>query len=158
MRTNEEMSSAIEKYGDLLYRTCLLMLKNTTDADDVVEDTYITYMQKSPEFSDSEHEKAWLITVASNKCRNMLRYKKRHHTEPESALDTLVQDDEKYYILECLMSLPDKFRIVLALHYVDGYKVDEISKIIVKSVSAVKMRLQKGRELLKEKYRKEYLQ
>ena len=56
------------------------------------------------------------------------------------------------------MSLPDKFRIVLALHYVDGYKVDEISKIIVKSVSAVKMRLQKGRELLKEKYRKEYLQ
>ena len=89
------MSSAIEKYGDLLYRTCLLMLKNTTDADDVVEDTYITYMQKSPEFSDSEHEKAWLITVASNKCRNMLRYKKRHHTEPESALDTLVQDDEK---------------------------------------------------------------
>ena len=157
MRSNEEISVAIEKYGNILYRTCLLMLKNTADADDVVEETYITYMQKAPEFSSDEHEKAWLITVAVNKCRNMLRYKSRHLTEPEAALDTLIQNEEKHYILECLMSLQDKFRTVLTLHYIDGYKVEEIAAMINKSASAVKMRLQKGRNLLNEKYRKEYM-
>ena len=157
LRSNEEISVAIEKYGNILYRTCLLMLKNTADADDVVEETYITYMQKAPEFSSDEHEKAWLITVAVNKCRNMLRYKSRHLTEPEAALDTLIQNEEKHYILECLMSLQDKFRTVLTLHYIDGYKVEEIAAMINKSASAVKMRLQKGRNLLNEKYRKEYM-
>ena len=157
MRSNDEISVAIEKYGNILYRTCLLMLKNTADADDVVEETYITYMQKAPEFSNDEHEKAWLITVAVNKCRNVIRYKSRHLTEPESALDTLIQNEEKHYLLECLMSLQDKFRTVLTLHYIDGYKVEEIAAMINKSASAVKMRLQKGRNLLSEKYRKEYM-
>ena len=157
MRSNDEISVAIEKYGNILYRTCLLMLKNTADADDVVEETYITYMQKAPEFSNDEHEKAWLITVAVNKCRNVIRYKSRHLTEPEAALDTLIQNEEKHYILECLMSLQDKFRTVLTLHYIDGYKVEEIAAMINKSASAVKMRLQKGRNLLNEKYRKEYM-
>ena len=50
------------------------------------------------------------------------------------------------------MDLPEKFRIVLTLYYVEEYKVEEIAKIIGKTQSAVKMRLQKGRRLLKEKY------
>lgn len=55
------------------------------------------------------------------------------------------------------MEIPEKFRIVLALYYVDEYKVDEIAEIINRTPSAVKMRLQKGRKLLEEKYRKEYM-
>ena len=131
------------------------ILRDPQAAEDAVQETYITYMRKAPPFSDSEHEKAWLLTVAANKCRDMLRYRKRHITEPESVLDTLVQDSESSYILEALMILPDKFRIVLTLHYIDGYKVEEIAGMIGKSASAVKMRLQKGRKLLKEAYRKE---
>ena len=151
----DAIRDAVEEYGDMLYRTCVLMLGNVHDAEDAVQETYITYMRKAPPFSDSEHEKAWLLTVAANKCRDMLRYRKRHITEPESVLDTLVQDSESSYILEALMILPDKFRIVLTLHYIDGYKVEEIAGMIGKSASAVKMRLQKGRKLLKEAYRKE---
>lgn len=155
MLSSDAIREAVEEYGDILYRTCFLILKHNADAEDAVQETYITYMKKEPAFSDSEHEKAWLITVAANKCRDMLRYRKRHITEPESALDTLVQNTESSHILEALMSLPDKFRIVLTLHYIDGYKVEEIAKMIEKSASAVKMRLQKGRKLLEEAYRKE---
>ena len=60
-------------------------------------------------------------------------------------------------ILEALMQIPEKYRIVLTLYYVEEYKVDEIAKIISKTPSAVKMRLKKGRELLEKEYRKEYL-
>ena len=55
------------------------------------------------------------------------------------------------------MSLPEKFRLVLKLYYVEEYRIDDIARIIRKTPSAVKMRLQKGRKLLEEKYRKEYL-
>jgi RNA polymerase sigma-70 factor (ECF subfamily) len=131
------------------------MLKNSADAEDAVQSVFMKLFMKVPQFESDEHEKAWLIRVATNKCRDMLRYRKRHITEPESALDTLVQNTESSLILEALMSLPDKFRIVLTLHYIDGYKVEEIAKMIDKSASAVKMRLQKGRKLLEEAYRKE---
>ena len=71
---------AVERYGDMLYRICLLSLRNTADAEDAVQETFIKYVQKSPDFSDVEHEKAWLITVATNKCHDMLRYRTRHKT------------------------------------------------------------------------------
>ena len=112
MLSCDAIRDAVEEYGDMLYRTCVLMLGNVHDAEDAVQETYITYMRKAPPFSDSEHEKAWLLTVAANKCRDMLRYRKRHITEPESVLDTLVQDSESSYILEALMMLPDKFRFL----------------------------------------------
>ena len=148
---------AVEKYCDMLYRISLLMLRNTADAEDAVQETFIKYVQSSPDFSDSEHEKAWLITVATNKCRDMLRYRKRHYTESEELLNTYAVEKEDSGILDALMKLPEKFRVVLTLHYVEEYKVDEISEITGISASAVKMRLSRGRKLLEEKYRKEYM-
>lgn len=148
---------AVDNYGDILYRICIIMLKNDADAQDAVQETFIAYMQKSPSFSDSEHEKAWLITVASNKCRDILRYRKRHFSESEEALDKIIQPEKDGRILEALMMLPEKFRIVLTLHYIEGYKVNEIAEISGKSSSAIKMQLQKARKLLEDKYRKEFL-
>ena len=55
------------------------------------------------------------------------------------------------------MSLPEKLRLVLTLYYVEEYHIEDIARIIQKTPSAVKMRLQKGRKLLEAKYRKEYL-
>jgi len=133
------------------------MLKNHADAEDAVQETFIKYMQKDPVFTSSEHKKAWLITVSANKCRDMLRKRGRTVDESEEILKNIAVDEESSGILEALFELPEKFRFVMTLHYVEEYKVDEIAKIIGKSSSAVKMRLQKGRILLKELYRKEYL-
>ncbi|PWJ11624.1 RNA polymerase sigma factor [Ruminococcus flavefaciens] len=148
---------AVEKYGDMLYRISLLILKNTADAEDAVQETFIKYFTKAPEFTDAEHEKAWLITVATNRCRDMLRYRSRHETESEEVLNTYAVEKSDSGILEALMELNDKYRIIMILFYVEQYKIDEIADITGVSVSAVKMRLSRGRKLLEEKYRKEYM-
>lgn len=157
MQSIDCVRKAVHKYGDMLYRLCFVMLRNTADAEDAVQETFIAYTTKSPVFSDKEHEKAWLLKVASNKCRDMLRFRKRYQLTELSELEAVVQDDESSHILEALMELPEKFRLVLTLYYIDEYKVKEIAEIIKKTPSAVKMRLQKGRKLLEEKYRKEYM-
>ena len=148
---------AVEKYGDMLYRISLLILKNTAVAEDAVQETFIKYFTKAPEFTDAEHEKAWLITVATNRCRDMLRYRSRHETESEEVLNTYAVEKSDSGILEALMELSDKYRIIMILFYVEQYKIDEIADITGVSVSAVKMRLSRGRKLLEEKYRKEYM-
>ncbi len=157
MQSIDCIREAVHKYGDMLYRLCFVMLRNTADAEDAVQETFIAYTTKSPVFSDKEHEKAWLLKVASNKCRDILRFRNRHQLTELSELEAVVQDDESSHILEALMELPEKFRLVLTLYYIDEYKVKEIAEIIKKTPSAVKMRLQKGRKLLEEKYRKEYM-
>ena len=98
------------------------------------------------------------LSGVENKCRDMLRFRKNHPTESEELLREYTTDKESTGILDALMEIPDKFRIVLTLHYVEGYKVDEIAEMIGKSSSAVKMRLAKGRKLLEEKYRKEFME
>lgn len=148
---------AVENHGDSVLRLCVVMLKNQHDAEDVVQDTFLKYIQNAPVFNDFEHERAWLITVASNKCRDLLRFKSRHKAESEDVLLNYSVDKESTGVLETLMSISEKYRIILVLHYVEGYTINEISKITGISVSAVKMRLSRGRKLLEEKYRKEYM-
>ena len=127
------------------------------DAEDAVQETFLKYLQKAPVFSDLEHEKAWLLTVASNKCRDLLRFRTRH---PNVSMEFLAEQSvppRDGAILDALMEVPEKFRLILILHYVEGYSTAEIARIIGRTGSAVKMRLQKGRKLLEEIYRKEYL-
>ena len=153
----DDIETIINKYGDMLYRLCILMLKNESDAEDVVQETIIKYYQKSPTFADCEHEKAWLIRVATNKCRDLLRFRVRHPQIDGDYLEKISYDSSDSGIIEALASLPEKFRLVLTLHYIEDYRVEDIAKIINRTSSAVKMRLQKGRKLLEKIYREEYL-
>lgn len=153
----DDIEIIINKYGDMLYRLCVLMLKNESDAEDIVQETIIKYHQKSPTFENCEHEKAWLIRVATNKCRDLLRFRVRHPQIDDDYLDKITCDSSDSGIIEALASLPEKFRLVLTLHYIEDYRVEDIAKIINRTSSAVKMRLQKGRKLLEKIYREEYL-
>jgi len=133
------------------------MLRNDQDAQDAVQDTFMKYMKKAPAFESPEHEKAWLITVATNTCRDMQRLRLRHaHVDADNLPDRAAQTQDGG-ILRVLTALPEKYRLVLTLHYVEEYKVGEIADMIGKTPSAVKMRLKKGRELLEKQYRKEFL-
>lgn len=142
----------VELYGNILYRICILMLRNNADAQDAVQETLLKYLTKAPEFASREHEKAWLITVASNQCRNIQRQQRR--VVPMEDIHIQIEDAEECSVLESLMEVPEKFREILILHYVEGYKVAEIAGMLDMGISAVKMRLTKGRHLLKEIYRK----
>ncbi|MDE6005313.1 MAG: RNA polymerase sigma factor [Oscillospiraceae bacterium] len=148
----------VNQYGDMLYRICLLSLKNHADAEDAVQEVFLKYFTRAPEFNSENHRKAWLITVALNQCKTMHRQKKRSiPTEPELLKISETVSQENHTILDALVQVPEKFRTVLILYYVEGYKIKEIAGLIGKSSSAVKMRLSKGRKLLETIYRKEYL-
>lgn len=152
-----DVESVVHTYGNMLFRLCLITLGNAYDAEDVIQETMITYMKKKPEFLDAEHEKAWLITVAANKCKDLLRFRARHPMIDLEQIQEFEAEDSDSGILEALMTLPEKFRIVLILYYVEEYRIEDIAKVIGKTTSAVKMRLQKGRKLLEKTYRKEYM-
>lgn len=156
-RLTDNIEEVVRQYGDMLFRICLVILGNKYDAEDAVQETILKYIKKVFAFNNSEHEKAWLITVATNTCRDMKRFSLRYTEFDIECLQDLSSNANSSGILEALMKLPDKFRIVLMLHYVEECKVEDIAKMIKRTPSAVKMRLQKGRKLLEEVYRKEYI-
>ena len=157
VRPTDSIEKVMHTHGNMLFRLCLITLGNASDAEDVVQETMIQYLQKAPTFKSVEHEKAWLIKVATNKCRDMLRYKSKHPVVNMEEIIEFTKDTTNSGIIDALMTLPEKFRIVLILYYVEEYRIEEIASVIGKTKSAVKMRLQKGRKLLSETYRKEYM-
>lgn len=161
VQPTDAVENIIDIYGNMLFRYSLLMLGNVEDAEDVVQDTLLKYWQKAPNFQDMDHEKAWLLTVAANRCRDLLRFRMRH---PALDIDSIAEvagemweDASDSGILEALMTLPEKYKSVLYLYYVEEYRMEDIASVIGRTSSAVKMRLKKGRQLLEETYRKEYM-
>lgn len=151
-RPADDIEKMVHTYGNMLFRLCIVTLGNDSDAKDAVQETFIKYMKKAPKFKNDEHKKAWLIKVATNQCRDILRSKKRHQTVSIDEINEYMEEGAETMMLDLLMTLPDRFRIVLFLYYVEEYEIKAVADIIGKTPSAVKMRLKKGRQLLKEEY------
>ena len=145
----ENALSPVEKYGDMLFRIGLSMLRNKQDAEDAVQDTFLKYFNRKPVFNDVEHEKAWFIRVCMNICKNKLRFRTRHKYIDIECLATYGYTYKDSSIFDKVSKLPEKYKSVILLYYVEEYKVDEIAEILKVSPSAVKKRLQRGREMLR---------
>ena len=143
------IEEVVTKYSPMLYRICVVMLGNEADAQDAVQDTICRYLECRKEFRDGEHEKAWLIKVAQNRCRDMRRFQMRH---PQVTIDEITasyENPEYSQVLAELVALPLTVKAAVYLHYIEGYKTAEVSEILGISVNAVKKRLQRGRKLLR---------
>lgn len=155
-----DLESVIDRYSDMLYKICFLILKNEQDTKDVLQETFLIYYTKKPKFESEEHKKAWLIKVSQNKCKEFLRFHKRHAALPlEDMEETLVITDglsgSDKEILSLIWDLDYKLKSVVILFYIEGYTVNEIADILKTSPSAVKKRLQRAREKLSVKYKRE---
>ena len=153
--TNADLENAILKYSDLLYRICFLILKNEQDVGDVIQETFIQYMKKHPDFESEEKKKAWLIKVSQNKCKDFLRFHKRHSYVPlDEVEDSLMgtSDVEPSYKvqLEEIWELDYKLKCVVILYYIEGYSIKETAQMLAISESACKKRLERARNKLKE--------
>lgn len=144
--TTEEV---VTTYSPMLYRICVVMLGNEADAQDAVQDTICRYLERRKEFRDGEHEKAWLIKVAQNRCRDMRRFQMRHPKVSLEEITASYEDPEYSQVLVELISLPLPVKEAVYLYYIEGYKTTEVSEILGISVNAVKKRLQRGRKLLR---------
>lgn len=139
-----------ETYADTLFRIAMVHLGRREDAEEATQDTFIKLMEKVPTFNDAEHQKAWLIRVITNHCKSLLgRGWRRREVHLEGAEVLTTDDPEDRVLIELVLSLPIKYRAVVHLYYYEDYSVRKISEILQISESAVKMRLQRGRQLLK---------
>lgn len=145
----DDIAQAVDAYGSMLLRVCLTLLADKYDADDALQETFFRLFTKAPEFRDSEHRKAWLIRVAINICKDTLRRRNRETYLSLDDLDEYGIAENDLGVLDSVMLLPVIYREVILLHYIENYKVTEISDILGITEAAVKKRLQYAREKLR---------
>lgn len=147
-----ETSLLAKKYQDHLFAAVFHICENAADAEDVVQETLFRYYNCKKEFDSEEHIRAWLFRVAVNLARNVRRSLWRHKTVPlEDYMETLAfASRESESLFTEVMRLPEKYRIVIHLFYYEDYSVREISRILKISESNVKVRLNRGRKMLKQ--------
>lgn len=142
----------IEKYKNNIYAVAFNICKNKHDAEDVVQDTFIQYLSHKKDFQSEEHIRAWIIRVAINKAKNKNNLFFRRNSLPlEDYINTLTfESDETQELFETVMKLPEKYRIVIHLFYYEDYSVQQIANILKITQSNVKVRLSRGRLLLRK--------
>lgn len=152
MRSEEEVSRAIDTYADLVRRLCLVRLKNREDTEDIFQTVFLKYLQHTKPFENAEHEKAWFIQVTLNACRDLLRFWARRPTVPLKELTAqAVPESEDRGVLEAVLSLPQKYRDTVYLHYYEGYSAPEIGALLGRNTNTVYTLLNRARAMLREK-------
>ncbi len=154
----QTLQELVERYQNSLYAVAFNVCKNAQDAEDVVQDTFLRYYTMKKEFDSEQHIRAWLIRVAINKAKNCNRtFWRRNKCSFEEYMETLVfETPQSESLFETVMQLPEKYRIVIHLFYYEDYSVREIAGILNLSESNVKVRLSRGRSLLKEVLKEEW--
>lgn len=147
---NDDVISVYNKFSDTVYRVCFVMLKNTEEAEDATQNTFIKYMNCGKEFESDEHVKAWLIVTAKNECKNNLtHWFKSRRTDFEELPDVPYEDEHKSEVLETVLSLDKKYSVPLYLHYYEGYKTHEIAQMLNINHSTLRANMNKARKKLK---------
>ena len=152
MRSDFEVSRAIDRYADTVQRLCMVHLKNRTDTEDIFQNVFLKYALSDVAFESSAHENAWFIRVTINACRDLLKSFFRSRTVSFDELLYIPQpvDDFRREVLEAVLSLPEKYRIVIYLHYYEGYTAPEIGKLLKKNTNTVYTLLSRGKAMLRE--------
>lgn len=141
----------MSRFSDMVFRVALSRTGNYNDAEDITQEVFLKYIQKDKKYEDWEHIKAWLIRVTANLSKNLVNSAwHRHTTTLEDGMDVEVESPEVSEILEAVQQLPEKYREIIRLYYIKGYRVEEISRQLMMNESTVKTRLSRGRKKLRE--------
>ncbi len=151
-----EASRIIDDYGNAILRLSYTYLHNMADAEDILQDTLIKYMQSSMEFESREYEKAWLLRVAANLSKNKITYNNvRDADEIEEEL-IAEQREDLSFVWDAVKELPVVYREVVHLYYYEGFSTRDIAEILHMNESTVRSNLKRGRERLRQILKEEY--
>ncbi|MCI9068863.1 MAG: sigma-70 family RNA polymerase sigma factor [Lachnospiraceae bacterium] len=153
MRSEEEVERAVERHSDTVRRLCMIHLKNHADTEDIFQTVFLKYALSSVLFESEEHERAWFIRVTINACKDLLKSFFRRRTVP---LDELVEQPadlspDHREVFEAVLSLPQKNRDVVYLHYYEDYTAPQIGRILGKNVNTIYTLLARSRQMLRER-------
>lgn len=147
----QELTRLAEKFSGTVYRAAYCCLHNSADADDITQDTFLALYTSDVEFTADEHIKAWLIRVALNRCRNLLRSFRHRTTVPLDEAGELPAEPQRHAsLLPVIMKLKPKYRVVLYMFYYEDMPVRQIAEILGEKPTAVTTRLARARQQLKQ--------
>ncbi len=152
----QRVSQIMDTHGNRILRVAYSYLHNMADAEDILQDTLIKYIQSAPDFEGPEHEKAWIITVASNLSKNKIKYNKVRETDELSEELVSGEESDLAFVWDAVKSLPEKYREVVHLFYQEGYQTGEIARILDRKEATVRSDLARARTRLKEILKEAY--
>lgn len=159
LRAGGEMDLIVDRYQNMVYGLALARTGSRADADDVFQEVFLAYYQSGMVFRSEAHRKAWLLRTTVNQSRRVTSSSYRQRTVPLSEReDAPVQfrEPEENRVWEALQSLAEDYRLPIYLFYFQELSTREIAKILAIRPGAVRMRLTRGREQLREKLKGEY--
>lgn len=147
----KKLLELFDRYSEDLYRFAVSYTGSPADAEDIVQSVFLKLMSKNVNL-DVGCEKAYLMKVTANMCKNHL---KSFHVRTSVSYDEKMQfidtfNDKEMDVYDAVMKIPETNRVPLYLHFYEGYTYKEISKMLKISVSAVAMRISRGKDSLKQ--------
>lgn len=149
VHTDAFFEKAVGDYARTVAKTAYTYTKNISDAEDISQEVFIALYSRTEGFESEAHLKAWLLRVTINKCKDHLKSAWVSRRSEFEDNDVQAQQQE-HVLLDALMTLPEKYKLPLHLHYYEGYSINEIADIIGEKPATVGTRLARGRQKLKE--------
>lgn len=149
---NANAKRVVDEYSDLALRLAYSYLRSTHDAADVCQNVLVKLIMRDKPFENADHERAWVIRVTINECKDALTKAERARTVP---LDTDVgviepsEESDSSKVLAAVRQLPPDQALAVYLRYFEGYKVLEVAELLGKSEAAVSMALTRARANLR---------
>lgn len=129
-RPGDNFSEKYKSYGNMLFRICMVYLGNKEDAEEALQESFIKLIYRSPQFMDSEHEKAWIIRITANICKDMLRNIWRKRVVKMEDIEHYYDNPSDTHVMEEILKLPAKYKAAIYLYYFEDYSVKNISKTL----------------------------
>lgn len=150
MKQEQRAERLVQTYADTILRLSNCYLKNTADAQDVCQTVLIKLCMEERAFSGTEHEKAWVLRTTVNACKDVLKSPWRQRTcDLEDCIEQAAPEAEENSVLASVNALPPKYQAVIYLYYYEGYRAEEIGKVLGVPTGTVHTRLVRGRKKLK---------
>lgn len=160
------LENAIEEYGRLILTICSSMTGDYFEAEDLAQDTFLSAYKNLDSF-DGANMKAWLVRIASNKCRDYLKSAARRsvpspaelfeqvadHLVPE---DTILQKDTEKKLAEFCGSLKEPYRSIATAYYCEHKNAQEIAKLTGKNLKTVQTQIYRTKAMIQKLWKEEF--
>ena len=154
MSTSYDIKELFERYSDMIYLIAMSYGNSVPFAEDAVQEVFLRYLRKRPQFENREHEKAWFIRVTVHYCKSTVSsawLKRVCSLENAEQIAVPFHQREESELYETLSGLAPKYRIVLYLRYYEEYQVQEIAEILGITPNLVSARLLRAKKLMKQR-------
>jgi len=150
MFTESQFETLMNRYMDMIYRLAFSHLKCRADADDVTQTVLVSLYRTDTAFESEAHIRHWIVRVTLNECRKIWRSPWSKQEDITEYANTISREEPQYEdLFLAIMRLERKYRILIVLHYYEGYSIAELADMLHLPVGTVGTRLARARNKLK---------